>query len=337
MYGKEIMRIFVFLLLSLVLSLPVSARLYRWVDDQGHVHYSDHLPTTAVKKAHEELDEHGMVVKKEGRAKTPEEIAREKELARLREAQRHQAEEQQAKDQLLLKTYRNEDEIILARDGKLATYDAQIRIAHTNIDRFKNRLETLKKRAAAIELKGRRVPVNLQRDLDNTRAQIKQSYASILRLEHDKDKIRKQYAADLDRFRELKALKKKAMPESEQAKRDRLAREAMVKTEIVCKPPVDCDQAWRRARAYAKAQATTSVYVDTARLFMTRPARGDNEISLSLSRLQPNPGEPEIIFLDVGCMNQTPGETLCRSPMAEVIRAGFRSAVLGAPQKTKRP
>ncbi|HHH38318.1 MAG TPA: DUF4124 domain-containing protein, partial [Sedimenticola sp.] len=34
------MRTFFFLLLSLALAQPASARLYKWVDEQGNVHYS---------------------------------------------------------------------------------------------------------------------------------------------------------------------------------------------------------------------------------------------------------------------------------------------------------
>ena len=40
----------VFLTISLLLAWPASAQLYRWVDDQGQVHYSDQPPPANIKK-----------------------------------------------------------------------------------------------------------------------------------------------------------------------------------------------------------------------------------------------------------------------------------------------
>ena len=40
----------VLLTISLLLAWPASAQLYRWVDEQGQVHYSDQPPPTNIKK-----------------------------------------------------------------------------------------------------------------------------------------------------------------------------------------------------------------------------------------------------------------------------------------------
>ncbi len=316
-----------FLLLILALAaLPASARLYKWVDEEGNVHYSDKLPPTAVKNPYSKLDERGLVIEKKGRAKTPEEIAREEELRRLREEQRRQLEEQRARDKVLLNTFRSEDDIILARDGKLATYDAQIRIAYTNIERLKAWLATQKKKAANFERQGRKVPAKLLKEIENTRQQIKANYESILRQEKDKEFIRRKYAADLKRFRELKALKSATATEE---KKERRGFDTIVETVVVCDEKVDCGQAWERAKAYARRFATTPVYVDTDRMFMTQPPRDRKDLSLSVSRLRPVADKPEIIFLDVSCRRQTVGSTWCETEQARRIRSGFRAAVLG--------
>ncbi len=327
------MRTLFFLLLSLALAQPALARLYRWVDEEGKVHYSDRLPPAAVKNPHAQLDDRGLVIEKQGRAKTPEEIAREEELKRLREEQKRQLEEQKARDKVLLNTFRSEDDIILARDGKLATYDAQIRIAYTNIERLKAWLETQKKKAAALERKGRKVPQKLLREIENTRIQIKANYESILRQERAKELLRKKYAADLKRFRELKALKTANLEESQEQKRG--ARDNIVETVIVCDGSVDCEQVWQRARDYARKQATTRTYVDTKRMFMTQPPRKKEDISITVSRLHPIKDRPEIIFLDVSCKKRVANETWCETEKAKEIRANFRAAVLGGQEKAK--
>ncbi len=321
------MRTLFSLLLFLALAQPVLARLYRWVDENGKVHYSDRLPPAAVKNPHAQLDSRGLVIEKEGRAKTPEEIAREEELKRLREEQQHQLEEQKARDKVLLNTFRSEDDIIMARDGKLATYDAQIRIAYTNIERLKAWLETQKKKAAALERKGRKVPQKLLREIENTRNQIKANYESILRQERAKDLLRKKYAADLKRFRELKALKTANQEESQE--KQRASRDNIVETVIVCDRSVNCKEAWQRARDYARKQATTRTYVDTRRMFMTQPPRKKGDISITVSRLHPIKERPEIIFLDVSCKKRVANETWCETEKAKQIRANFRAQVLG--------
>ncbi len=137
------MRIHVFLVLLIAISQPVIAKLYKWVDEDGNVQYSDKLPPAAVRKPHENLDSSGLVINKTGRAKTPEEIAEEERVRKLRKETQRQIDEQKARDRVLLNTYRSEDDIILARDGKLATINSQIRITYTNITRLKERLKCI--------------------------------------------------------------------------------------------------------------------------------------------------------------------------------------------------
>jgi len=321
------MRFGFFVLILLLITLPASARLYKWVDEEGNVHYSDKLPPSAVKKPHAKLDSRGLVIEETGRAKTPEEIAREEELRRLREEQQRQLEEQKARDKVLLNTFRSEDDILLARDGKLATYDAQIRIAYTNIERLKAWLETQKKKAAALERKGHKIPAKLLQEIENTRHQIKANYESILRQEKDKEFIRRKYAADLARFRELKELKTTREEDTKDTGRKRY--DAIVETVIVCDDTVNCDKAWEKAKKYARKHATTRTYVDTRKMFMTQPPKEKTGLSITVSRLRPEPDKPEIIFMDVACKKQVASDTWCETEAAKKIRNGFRKEVLG--------
>ena len=76
------------------------------------------------------------------RPKTAEEIAQEKELARLRAEQKRLIEEQRAKDRVLLRTFRSSDDILMTRDGKLTAIDTSIQITRSNIKRLKFKLTT---------------------------------------------------------------------------------------------------------------------------------------------------------------------------------------------------
>ncbi|RTZ76391.1 MAG: hypothetical protein DSZ02_01405 [Gammaproteobacteria bacterium] len=251
----------------------------------------------------------------------------EQVMAELGRPDRHPEAAQKARDKVLLNTFRSEDDILLARDGKLATYDAQIRIAYTNIERLKAWLETQKKKAAALERKGRKIPAKLLKEIENTRHQIKANYESILRQEKDKEFIRKKYAADLARFRELKELKTAQAENEKNTGQKRY--DAIVETVIVCDGKVDCDRAWERAKKYARKHATTRTYVDTRKMFMTQPPKEKTDLSITVSRLRPEPDKPEIIFMDVACRKQVASDTWCETEEARKIRNEFRRHVLG--------
>ncbi len=322
------MRICFFLALLIVISHSANAKLYKWVDEQGNVQYSDKLPPTAVKKSHEKLDRRGLVIDRTGRAKTPEEIAEEERVKRLREETQRQIAKQQAKDRVLLNSYRSEDDIILARDGKLATIDSQIRITYTNITRLKERLSGYKKRAANLERQGKQIPAQLQTGIDNTRKEINDSYASILRQEKDKDTIRSKYAQDLERFRTLSKLKAdnraQVLAETEHKNDD-----AIVKTVVHCEDTAHCNKLWKKAKAYAKKHATTPVYVDSDKIFITQPPRKNEDLSITASRLRPRKDQSELIFLDIQCRKEVATDTWCNRPEAIKIRENFRAAILG--------
>lgn len=54
-------------------------KLYKWVDEEGQVHYSDRVPADQIKKKHEELSEQGVVLEKIENARTKEEFAAERD------------------------------------------------------------------------------------------------------------------------------------------------------------------------------------------------------------------------------------------------------------------
>ena len=67
-----------------LLATTSEARLYRWVDEAGAVHYTDTLPPAQAERGHAEMSEKGLVVDTTERAKTPEELQREEEAKRAR-------------------------------------------------------------------------------------------------------------------------------------------------------------------------------------------------------------------------------------------------------------
>src|SRR4051794_3100994 len=114
---------------ALVSAGAVNAAAYKWTDDKGVVHYSDHMPPEAVNKGSVTLDKQGRAVQKTDPALTPEQL-RDKRVEddRLRALQQ-KLEEQGRRDRALLSSYSSEDEIDLARNRAISTIDSQLKSA----------------------------------------------------------------------------------------------------------------------------------------------------------------------------------------------------------------
>lgn len=314
------------LLIFLAATQPVLAKMYRWTDEEGNTHYSDKIPSEAIKRSHSTINDRGLITERTDAARTDEEYARELEIKRLLAEQQKELERQQAKDQVLLKSFRTEDDIILSRDGTLSTYDTQIRIVYDNIQRLKKRLAQLEQYAANIERKGKKLDRKTMHGIKNSRQEIKNSYESILRQERDKERVEKKYATDLERFRKLKEVRYSTLARIKAI--DSAGNVNMlVETAIKCEDDMHCKSLWVKAIAYGKTHATTRVYTDSERIFMTLPAITDNDISITISRIQPYKQGKEIIFLDVQCKKKLANETWCRKPEVQKIRDGFKAAV----------
>lgn len=329
------MRILTKLSLSLIvlliaISQAEAKKLYKWVAEDGTIYYSDKVPPKDITRAHKELSGTGVQIKSHGAAKTPEEIAKEHQEKLLREQQQRLLDEQRAKDMTLLKTFRSVDDIILARDGKLATYDTQIKMTHKNIVNLKSRLLMLQERAAQYERQGQKPNEKLVTSIDNTESEIRDNYASILRREKDKEIIHKEYAESITRFRELKDLKEENLEQSGSDRTDINAVDfSLVDTAVVCEDSAQCDRYWKTARDYGKQHATTKTQVDAANIYLSKPPVSANDVSVTVSRVRPTRLGKEVIFLDIKCKNTITGIELCQSKEMETVRRGFKSAVIG--------
>jgi hypothetical protein len=318
---------FVFALALLLLVQPaLAAKLYRWVDDQGNVHYSDKVPPEHSGSARSELDPRGLTIGETGAAKTAEEIARQAELERMRAAQQRQIEKQAAADRVLLRTFRSDDDIELARDGKLAAIDVLIQITRSNIKQLKITLEEMQANAAHLERSGKPVSARFQKQIEETRQRLKESYDDILRKEKEKEEIRQKYDADLERFRTLKKL---STPQRDKPSR---AGSLVLDSVYQCRDADDCDRAWKLAEHYVEKHATTGIQVRGNFIVMAARPVKDTDISLTVSRIRESrvdevTGEPKtynLIFMDLQCRNSPGGRDFCATKDVAALRSAFR-------------
>lgn len=176
------------------------AKMYRWVDSNGRVHYSDTLPPTYQKSGAAEMNKQGLVVKR-----TQSEAERRAESDRKTEEKRIQQEAQQQAqlDRALTQTYTTEAEIDLSRDRALEHHKLAIKGADIRAKAVEANLADLTKRAANFTKAGRPVPPNLKEQLDQATNERMELKRSIFNNEEAMLKVREKYDADKLRFREL--------------------------------------------------------------------------------------------------------------------------------------
>lgn len=188
----------------------LAGTLYKWVDEEGKVHYGDRIPPEYANKERKVLNERGLEVDTLEAAKTPEQLAEERRLAEQRREQERLAAEQAAHDRMLLATFTTEEDMVLTRDGKIAAIDGMLRITRARIEKAERQLEDLTRRAANLERAGRVVPKRLHDDIASTRQQIERFQAYIVAKRKEQEAIRQQFEADIKRFRELKEAQRKS-------------------------------------------------------------------------------------------------------------------------------
>lgn len=196
--------------LCLTAGTASAAALYKWVDENGQVRYSDRLPAKQVRKKHQQLNSQGVVVTTTEAAKTEEEIAAEAEAKRKDEEQAAEQarldEIQYKKDQVLLLTFSSENEMALARDDRLEVIDSVIRLITKNITSTQETLQKLENDAEELYTsKGREVPGGLAQKIEHFTRKIESRTDQLLLKVDEKDKVNEQFELDLARFRELKA------------------------------------------------------------------------------------------------------------------------------------
>ncbi len=152
----------------------------------------------------EYINERGLVVKVIAAAKTPTELAAERERKRILKEQEDQRKERARIDSILLNTYTTERDLILARDTNLKAAQGQIDITRGNLKLLQSNFEDLQNQAANYERGGNTPPKQLIVKLDKARELVKLKKIHIEAKEASKKEMLKRFERDMARFKELK-------------------------------------------------------------------------------------------------------------------------------------
>ncbi len=205
---ENIMKKLLVIGIALAIASTAQAGLYRWVDDNGKVHFSDKVPVAASKKSHTKLNKSGGItgqVDPEAKQKRLDSIeARKKEKEQLAEIRRIKANAQaliQRRDDNLLSTYENENELV-------RYFMSKIKMVEGNSKILEKQNEVLNKKVVRLETEALSTEhdptlINIAKkivNINNTLEQYKQALE-----ENDKQLLHltENYQTDLARFIEL--------------------------------------------------------------------------------------------------------------------------------------
>lgn len=199
-----------FAIANAALAAEPPKKTYRWVDKDGVVHFGDHVPAEYATTNRQVLNEYGVPIRTEKGALTAEQIAAEKAAAKKAEAERQQAILAARRDQVLLDTYLTVDEIEALRDRRLELIDTQIKVTENYLQGLRDILKKLQEEAADFKpysTKPEAPPIDerLARELSTTMDSIMLYEKNLKDTKARKTEVMGRFAADINRFRELKA------------------------------------------------------------------------------------------------------------------------------------
>jgi len=191
-----------------------AAEVYRWVDENGEVHYSESLPPDYKDKGHDVLNRDGLVVD-ENQTLTPPppvEVASEDDVKELPrdasgmprpKARYSEAEMQQRMDNFLMLRYDSEQEILDAMNVEIKqlNYDRRLlegSLASTN-EAYRGQLHLAADRQRA----GLPVDDATSREIRKLRKELAKSSQSLDSLQQREDAIRTKFNEHLERYRVL--------------------------------------------------------------------------------------------------------------------------------------
>ena len=221
----DLKRIIVFLVAALFM-VSANAGLYRWVDENGNVHYGDKVPPKYLKKEHEELNEHGTLVKKHDRAMTAEEKAEKRKLEAERERLEQERRAQALRDRVLTDTYTTERDLVAARNARLEAIDSQLQLSRDIIASSKAKVAKTEQLIQNLKASNREVPVATYAKLEREKAQLETQQHVQKGHQEKREQVIVQFDGYIERFRELMAEKQKRREAfaKRKAKRERAAR-----------------------------------------------------------------------------------------------------------------
>jgi hypothetical protein len=186
-------------------------KLYRWVDENGVVHFGDRVPPQYAKVDRQVLNDRGVQVDTLEGERTDDELAAEQHEADLEAAEQREADAAKERDRILIGTYASVEEIEALRDRRMELIGGQIRATELYLEDLRAKLVRLQKETERFKPyssnpNAQSIPDNLAREMSETLDSIILYEQTLTESRTQKDEMVARFDTDIDRFRQLKGL-----------------------------------------------------------------------------------------------------------------------------------
>jgi hypothetical protein len=196
----------------IALSAPLEAGLYRWTDQDGKVHYSDKVPQTIAQKGHIELNNDGtkkkVVISAEERRKIREQKLLQITQSKKQAALKKQHDLEEMRDIQLLNMFTTPEELIKVYNAKLEMTEESIALLKARHKTQSEKLEKLEQRHE--RSKNAQTREALSKKIDDMLDSLTVYQQAITENYVEKEKLKKEFAANLTRFTQLLKMQKQA-------------------------------------------------------------------------------------------------------------------------------
>ena len=202
-------------LVTLAISLATganAAEVYRWVDENGDVHYSEALPPHLRDQQHDVLNERGIVLEEDQTLTPPPpqepEEEPEEELPRdssgmPRVATFSDSEIQQRLDNFLLLRYDSEQEIEDAMNVEIKQLNYDRRLLETSRQSTNEAYRGHIRQAAERQRAGQEVSAEVDREISDLQDKLAENSISLQGVQKREKEIKAEFQKQMDRYRYL--------------------------------------------------------------------------------------------------------------------------------------
>ena len=178
--------------------------LYKWIDEQGVIHYGDHIPPEYAGQEQHVMNSQGVEINRLEAQKSPEALAAE-------EQKRAEAEQSKNRDRNLLNTYASVQEIERLRDQRVTLLSDQIKVTSQFLEVLNGKLKKL--RVSSMHFKpynsdpgAPAMPDQIAEDLVRVGNDMRTQEQNLHEKRSEEMAMSKQFASDIARFKELKGI-----------------------------------------------------------------------------------------------------------------------------------
>ncbi len=180
-------------------------KLYRWVDKDGKVQFSDTLPDEALEQARTEINaDSGMTTGTVERALTPEELAERDRLAAEEAVLRRAAEKERKSEEAMLASFQTEADLRRSYGVRVTLMQENLNAIEAGIGSQRNSLTSLLAQASEAELAGRPVNAKQASTIRELREEMAKQQNMLIVKQAELMKLDKELEYLVQRFHELK-------------------------------------------------------------------------------------------------------------------------------------